>query len=263
MSHGSQENENGVESAPPRHVAIIMDGNGRWASHRGLSRRKGHAEGAESVRAITRECARIGLDQLTLYAFSAENWKRPRAEVAFLMELLRRFLVSERNEIMDNNIRFCAIGRVDALPGRVQKALAETIRLSEDNTGMILRLALNYGGRQELLDAAKGIARAARENPNLDIDALTEDDFHTHLYAPEMGDPDLLIRTGGEMRLSNFLLWQLSYAELYFAPVYWPDFRENELHEAFAAYAGRQRRFGGLPERSPEPLASTTSNGAS
>jgi undecaprenyl diphosphate synthase len=224
-----------------------MDGNGRWAQRRGLSRRRGHTEGAESVRAVSRECARLGVEQLTLYAFSTENWKRPAAEVRFLMELLRKFIVAERAEIMDNNIRFRAAGRLDALPGGVRAALRETIDLSAGNTGMILRLALNYGGRQEILDAARELARAARECLDLDVEALSEEQFRAYFYDREMTDPDLLIRTGGEVRLSNFLLWQLSYAELWFTKTCWPEFREMQLREAFAAYGRRERHFGALP----------------
>ena len=230
----------------PRHVAVIMDGNGRWARQRGLPRHKGHAEGAESVRVVVRECVRRGVEQLTLYAFSTENWKRPKTEVRFLMNLLRRFLISERSEMMENNIRLRAIGRLEALSARVRKTLEETIEMTASNTGMVLRLALNYGGRQEILDAAGRLARAARKDRSFNPDTLTEDDLRRYFYDEEMTDPDLFIRTGGEIRLSNFLLWQLSYAELWFTKTCWPAFRASHLGQAFRAYARRERRYGGL-----------------
>ena len=240
----------------PRHVAVIMDGNGRWARRVGLRRSRGHSEGAESVRVIIRECARLGLEQLTLYAFSTENWRRPRTEVQFLMGLLKRFLVSERGELMENNLRFKAIGRIEALPASVRKELAKTIALCAKNTGMIVRLALNYGGRQEILDAARKLAGESQRNGH-PAEAWTVEDFARALYDEEMTDPDLMIRTGGETRLSNFLLWQSSYTELYFTRACWPEFREPELHEAFESYARRERRFGAVkPER---PRARTPS----
>ena len=242
----------------PRHVAVIMDGNGRWARRLGLRRSRGHSEGAESVRVVIRECARLGVEQLTLYAFSTENWRRPRTEVQFLMGLLKRFLVSERGELMENNLRFKAIGRTEALPASVRKELAKTIALCAKNTGMIVRLALNYGGRQEILDAARKLAaeaqregRATAPGNGHPAEAWTEEGFARALYDEEMTDPDMLIRTGGEMRLSNFLLWHLSYAELWFTKTCWPEFRAAHLREAFDAYAQRERRFGGLRERRP------------
>lgn len=229
----------------PRHVAMIMDGNGRWARRQGLARHRGHAEGAESVRAIVRECARLGVEELTLYAFSTENWRRPTTEVRFLMELLRKFLIAELPEIMENRIRLRAIGRLEELPERVRKQLQKTMDASAGNTGMVLRLALNYGGRQEIIDAAAGIAEAARKG-EIDPRKLTEADWRRYLYDPEMTDPDLLIRTGGESRVSNFLLWEMSYTEFCFTGTCWPEFREAQLRQAFADYAGRERRFGGL-----------------
>jgi len=234
----------------PRHVAIIMDGNGRWARRLGLPRRRGHSEGAESVRVIIRECARRGVEQLTLYAFSTENWRRPRREVQLLMGLLRRFLVSERGELIENNLRFRAIGRLEALPATVRGELAKTTALCGKNTGMIVRLALNYGGRQEILDAARKLALEAQRNGHR-AEAWTEEAFARALYDEEMTDPDILIRTGGETRLSNFLLWQLSYTELWFTKTCWPEFRAAHLQEAFSAYAQRERRFGGVRERRP------------
>ena len=235
----------------PGHVAIIMDGNGRWARARGLPRSRGHAAGVESVRAVTRLCARKGLRQLTLYAFSEENWKRPAREVELLMRLLRRFLIRERGEIMENDIRLTAIGRLHRLPADVRKELEKSREMSAGNAGMVLNLALSYGGRQEIVDAVTAIAERVR-NGELAPEDITEEVITAHLYQPEMPPPDLLIRTAGEMRVSNFLLWQISYTELFVTPVTWPEFREEGLEEAFAAYRGRVRKFGGLvPEAAP------------
>src|SRR5262245_2026601 len=235
-----------MPSAPAaRHVAIIMDGNGRWAEARGLPRIKGHREGAESVRSVTRHAAKLGLEQLTLFAFSTENWKRPAREVTYLWRLLRRYLVEERPELMDNGIRMTAIGRIAGLPDYVQKALAETIALTANNQRMTLCLALNYGGRTEIADAVRRIAAevaAGRMRPE-QIDEAT---IEARLYQREMPPLDLLVRTAGEQRVSNFLLWQLSYAELVSVETPWPDFREEELDAVLAEYATRVRRFGGL-----------------
>jgi undecaprenyl diphosphate synthase len=229
----------------PGAVAIIMDGNGRWAEERGQPRFKGHEVGAESVRSITRECARLGIGELTLYAFSTENWKRSEQEVSLLMTLLERYLVEERREIMDNAIVFRAIGELERLPASVQREYEKTRDLSAGNGGMVLRLALSYGGRRELLQAAQLLARRAVDEGLDAVMGLGEDDLRQFLYDPTMRDPDLMIRTAGEMRISNFLLWQASYAELYVADVAWPDFREEALHTAFRNYAARERRFGG------------------
>ena len=229
----------------PQHIAIIMDGNGRWAKQRGLPRHKGHEAGADSVREITRACARRHIGQLTLYAFSTENWSRPKQEVAYLMRLLRRYLIQERSEIMENNIRFRVIGDVAALPGGVRRAMDKTIEMSAGNTGTTLCLALNYGGRDEIVRAVRTFAEdvaAGRRSPG-DLD---ETAFGQYLDTDGMPDLDLLIRTASEMRISNFLLWQLSYAELWVTPVSWPDFREPQLQEALEAYVGRERRFGGI-----------------
>ena len=231
----------------PSHIAIIMDGNGRWARQRGLIRIRGHEKGTESVREITRECAKKHLKQLTLYAFSSENWKRPKREVNLLMKLLKEYLIKERKEIEENNIRLTAIGRINELPEDVQRELAISMEESKNNTGMVLCLALNYGGRTEIVDAAKEIMRKVKEG-KLRLDEITEETFREHMYMPDMPDPDLLIRTGGEMRISNFLLWEVSYAELWVTPVYWPDFRKTHLEEAIRDYANRERRFGGLIE---------------
>jgi len=229
----------------PRHVAIIMDGNGRWAKARGLSRTRGHAAGVESVRAVTRACARKGLKELTLYAFSEENWKRPAREVALLMRLLRRFLIRERDEIMENDIRLTAIGRLHRLPADVRRELEKSREMSAKNGGMVLNLALSYGGRQEILDAVRAIAHRVRAG-EIEPQEITEEVITAHLYQPDMPPPDLLIRTAGEMRFSNFLLWQVSYTELHVTQACWPEFREEHLDEAFESYGRRVRKFGGL-----------------
>jgi undecaprenyl diphosphate synthase len=231
----------------PQHVAIIMDGNGRWAKQRGLRRVQGHEAGVESVRAVTREAARLGLRQLTLYAFSVQNWGRPRLEVGALMRMLRRYLVEEREELMENDIRLVAIGRRERLPRRVLRELEATERLSAENRGLTLCLALNYSGRDEIIDALRSVvadAVAGKVRPKDVDEALVS----RYLYTAGMPDPDLLIRTAGEMRVSNFLLWQISYAELYVTPVCWPDFREEQFHEALRAFARRTRTFGLLEE---------------
>jgi undecaprenyl diphosphate synthase len=229
----------------PASIGIIMDGNGRWARRLGWERIKGHTAGIDSVRETARAAAKLGVKELTLYAFSVENWKRPRKEVEYLMTLLRRFAVDERAEIMENAIRFTTIGRVDELPKATLDELRATERLSEANEGMVLRLALNYGGRAELADATRRLAEdvaAGRLAPG----EVGEDDIRARLYDPKMRDVDLVIRTAGEMRVSNFLLWQISYAEIFVTDVLWPEFRAEHLHEAIRAYAGRERRFGGL-----------------
>ncbi len=227
----------------PAHVAIIMDGNGRWAESRGLPRVKGHEEGAESVREIVRECRRKGVKALTLYSFSTENWKRPPNEVGALMTLLHRYVLQERSEILEQGIQLRAIGHVDRLPLFVRTPLWALSRESRGNSDMVLNLALSYGGRAEIVDAVRAIARdvkAGRTRPD-DID---EDLIASRLYTAGLPDPDLLIRTSGELRVSNFLLWQIAYAELYVTDVAWPDFRKPQLEAAFAAFGARERRFG-------------------
>ncbi|MBE7547594.1 isoprenyl transferase [Candidatus Kuenenia stuttgartiensis] len=231
----------------PEHIAIIMDGNGRWARQKKLLRIKGHETGAKAVREITRECAKKHIKQLTLYAFSQENWKRPKREIDLLMKLLKNFLIGEREEIQKNNIRLTAIGRIKELPEFVQRELSISIEESKMNTGMVLCLALNYGGRTEIIDATKKIVAELKKG-KLKIDEITEESFKKYLYMPNMPDPDLLIRTGGEMRISNFLLWEISYAELWVTDTYWPDFKKPHLEEALLAYANRERRYGGLKE---------------
>ncbi|MBL7132608.1 MAG: isoprenyl transferase [Phycisphaerae bacterium] len=231
----------------PRSVAIIMDGNGRWAEARNLSRSAGHEAGAKVVRRIVTEAARLGLHALTLYSFSLENWKRPKDEVGALMHLYEEYLVCERPTLMDNNVRLRHLGRRQGLPEGVLRELDESLRVSAANTGMTLCLALNYGARAEIVDAVRDIAaRAARGElaPDQVDDALITGSLDT----AGIPDPDMLIRTAGEMRISDFLLWQISYAELYVTDAHWPDFTEAEFHKALRAYAGRHRRFGGLNE---------------
>jgi undecaprenyl diphosphate synthase len=231
----------------PNHIAIIMDGNGRWAKRRGFMRVRGHEEGVNSVREITTECAKKHIGQLTLYAFSNENWKRSKMEVSFLMRMLKKFLIEERPTIRDNDIILKTIGRTEALPEDVQKELSISMEESKDNTGMILCLALNYGGRTEIVDAAKGLAKDVKKGV-VKLKDIDEDVFKSYMYTSGMTDPDLLIRTGGEMRVSNFLLWEVSYAELWFTSAYWPEFRKQHLEEAISNYAKRERRYGGLIE---------------
>ncbi len=229
----------------PAHVAVIMDGNGRWARQRGLPRVEGHARGVKSVRATVEECCRLGIGQLTLYCFSSENWKRPQAELDFLMALLEQYLLQERTEILEQNIRFSTIGRREGLPPKVLAEIDENVRLSQDNTGTALCLAINYGARTELVDAVRTLAREAKEG-KIAPDAIDEAAISAALYTAGMPDPDLLIRTAGEMRVSNFLLWQISYAELWVTDKCWPDFDRETLHQALRDFAGRERRFGGL-----------------
>ena len=232
----------------PAHIAIIMDGNGRWAKEQGLQRILGHESGAETVREITRECSRLGVGRLTLYAFSAENWKRPLREIDFLMHLLEQYLVQERREIMDNNIRFTSIGRLDELPEGVRKVLQETTDLSAKNTGMVLSLALAYGGRVEIVDAVRRLAQEVKDGKRKP-EEIDEHAIAKYLYDPEAPDPDLLIRTGGDLRVSNFLLWQISYTELWVTPVRWPEFKKEHLHEAIREFSKRDRRFGNINDQ--------------
>jgi undecaprenyl diphosphate synthase len=227
----------------PRHIAIIMDGNGRWANLRNMPRIRGHVEGAANVRQITTHCARLQLDALTLYGFSAENWKRPRDEVSALMDLYVEYLARERETIMENNVRLIQIGRREGLPEPVLRELDITREVSANNTGLTLCLAINYGARDEIVDACRSIARDVRDG-RLDPDDVEEQQITSRLYTAGVPDPDLLIRTAGEMRISNFLLWQISYTELYVADALWPDFHREELNAAIRAYAARERRFG-------------------
>jgi undecaprenyl diphosphate synthase len=233
--------------ALPRHIAVIMDGNGRWARRQGKPRMFGHEQGAKAVRAIVTECARLELDVLTLYSFSMENWKRPAEEVEFLMELYVQYLIAERAELMDNNIRFVQIGRREGLPGPVLEELDRTTEQTRGNSGLTLALAINYGSRTEIADAARAIARKVAAG-QLQPDAITEDTVAAHLYTAGLPDPDLLIRTAGEMRISNYLLWQISYAELVVSDVCWPEFTVARLHDAIRTFAQRTRRFGAVVE---------------
>ncbi len=238
--------------ALPRHVAIIMDGNGRWARQRGLPRIEGHRHGARAVRAAITECARLGISALTLYSFSTDNWKRPQAEVSGLMGLYAHYLVAERGEIMDNRIRVVHLGRREGLPPDVLAALDETVRLTASNRGLALCLALNYGSRNEIVDAVRKLAqRVARGE--IAPEAIDAADISAELYTAGLPDPDLVLRTAGEMRLSDFLLWQISYAELYVSQVLWPDFSAAELHAALRAFAARERRYGNVGEAPASP----------
>ncbi len=223
----------------PQHVAVIMDGNGRWAESRGQPRVEGHREGSQSVRAVTRFARRLGVKALTLYAFSAQNWKRPVEEVAALMDLLREYLLSERSEIMDNGIRLNAIGELDRLPHFVRTPLDQLMADSAQNGGMVLTLALSYGSREEILRACRALLRVGADPETLDAEA-----FEAQLFTASLPAPDLIVRTSGEQRISNFLLWQAAYAELYFTETLWPDFREQALLEALLEYQARERRFG-------------------
>ena len=227
----------------PRHVAIIMDGNGRWAQDRGLSRVEGHRQGLESVRAVVRAAHELGVRVLTLYAFSLENWNRPKLEVDELMRLLEHYMAQELDEVDRNGIRVRSIGRRDLLPPSVRAKIAEAEERTRDNREMQLVFAVSYSGRAEIVDAARRLLRDA-EQGNVDPEQLDEKGFAAYFYEPELPDPDLLIRTGGEARVSNFLLWQIAYTELCISDVRWPDFRKKHLVEAFRDYQGRERRYG-------------------
>lgn len=229
----------------PRSVAIIMDGNGRWARKRGFDRIRGHEKGAEAVRQTVEQCAELGVEALTLYAFSEENWQRPQAEIKLLMKLLKKFLVSERDTMMRNNVRLLHAGRQEKLPASVLATLRESIDLTAGNTGLRLCLAVSYGGRSELVDAMREIARKTRAG-NIDPEVVDEAMIQAHLYQPGLPDPDLLIRTAGELRVSNFLLWQISYAEIHVTDVCWPDFRKEHLWAAFEDFGRRVRKFGAV-----------------
>jgi undecaprenyl diphosphate synthase len=226
-------------SALPRHIAIIMDGNGRWAVRKGLPRVAGHKRGAETVRRVTEVCRRLGISVLTLYAFSDENWGRPKHEIGFLMDMLGSFLKSEIATMKANGIKFRTIGRIERLPSSAQSWVERAVNETAANTGLVLNLALSYGGRGEILEAIKRIGAAG-----VGAETLTEEVFASYLDTAGLPDPDLIIRTSGEKRISNFLLWQAAYAELYFTGTLWPDFEERNLLEALIDFQGRQRRFG-------------------
>jgi len=229
----------------PAHVAIIMDGNGRWAKKRLLNRVKGHEKGSETVRTIVRTSRELNIKYLTLYAFSTENWQRPKTEVTALMMLLNKFLKNERKEMMDNNIRLQTIGQTERLPEKVNGTLKETIALTEKNTGMRLILALSYGSRAEIIRMVQAIAREAIKK-KISPESITEDFISGHLYTCNIPDPDLLIRTSGEMRISNFLLWQIAYSEIFITDTLWPDFNRKEYIQILKAYQSRDRRFGNI-----------------
>ncbi len=231
----------------PAHVAIIMDGNGRWAKKRIMNRIKGHERGAEVVRDIVRASRLLGISYLTLYAFSTENWQRPKMEINALMGILINFLKSEQKEMMDNGIRFMTIGQTHRLPENVQNTIYETINLTRDNQGMVLNLALSYGARDELVMAIKNICSDIN-NKQLNIDSISLETISAYLYTKDMPDPDIVIRTSGEQRISNFLLWQIAYAELFFTNTLWPDFTKDEFIEILKNYQKRERRFGAVLE---------------
>jgi undecaprenyl diphosphate synthase len=242
----------------PAHIAIIMDGNGRWAQSRNLPRVEGHRAGIASVREVVETCARMDIEVLTLYAFSQENWKRPKKEVDTLMKLLKRYLGLELATLQKNNIRFQVIGRTAELPDDVVSALEDGIERTHDNTGLLFNIALNYGGRAEIVDACRSLIREALSTSRGDSPAsegpLTVDEkaLSAHMYTAGMPDPDLLIRTSGELRVSNFLLWQIAYAEIWVTETLWPDFRKRQLFEAVIDYQKRDRRYGGIRALSPD-----------
>ena len=236
----------------PRHIAIIMDGNGRWARSKNLPRIAGHREGINSVREITRACGELGVEVLTLYTFSKENWARPITEVSALMNLLVETIRREIDDLMKNNVRLNVIGNLDEMPEEPRREMEDGIRRTANNTGLNLILALNYGGRAEILDAVRALCRDV-EKKKISVDDLTEDVFSRYLNTANLPDPDLLIRTSGEYRISNFLLWQLAYTEIHFTSVYWPAFRRPELYKAILDYQHRERRFGRVSEQTRWP----------
>ncbi len=227
----------------PRHIAIIMDGNGRWAKKKGLPRVEGHREGGKTVEKIAQCCVDFGIDSLTLYSFSIENWKRPQGEVSALMHLYTQYLIEIRATLMKNNVKLVHLGRSAGLPAPVQNELSKTMEITNANTGMILALALNYGGRTEIIDATQKIAQEYKTG-KLRLRDIDEQCVSRHLYTAGLAEPDLLIRTANEMRISNFLLWQISYSEFYVTKTLWPDFKNSSLENAILAYAKRNRRFG-------------------
>ncbi len=232
----------------PRHVAIIMDGNGRWAEQRGLSRLQGHRVGKDSVRAVVETARRLGIRYLSLFAFSTENWNRPPKEVDGLMQLLRRYLASELDKMMKNGIRLVAVGTLRRLPPAVREALRAAVAATRNNTGMTVVLAVSYGGREEITRAVRAIARKVKKG-ELEPSTITHEVVRGHLTTKDIPDPDLLIRTSGEMRVSNFFLWQLAYTEIYVTDILWPDFREREFTQALGFFDQRQRRFGRTSEQ--------------
>ena len=232
----------------PKHLSIIMDGNGRWAKQKGLLRAMGHENGTKSVKATIEACAKLGIEFLTLYAFSTENWNRPKLEVETLMKLLVKSLKKELQTLKDNNIKLNAIGNLEKLPKSAQKELLDVIEATKDNSRMTLTLALSYGSREEIVNAVRNISHKVKNNI-ISIDTIDDSIINEHLYTQNLPDVDLLIRTSGEHRISNFLLWQIAYAELYFTDVLWPDFNEHHLYEAILSYQKRERRFGKTSEQ--------------
>jgi undecaprenyl diphosphate synthase len=232
----------------PKHLSIIMDGNGRWAKQKGLLRAMGHENGTKSVKATIEACAKLGIEFLTLYAFSTENWNRPKLEVETLMKLLVKSLKKELQTLKDNNIKLNAIGNLEKLPKSAQKELLDVIEATKDNSRMTLTLALSYGSREEIVNAVRNISHKVKNNI-ISIDTIDDSIINEHLYTQNLPDVDLLIRTSGEHRISNFLLWQIAYAELYFTDVLWPDFKEHHLYEAILSYQKRERRFGKTSEQ--------------
>jgi len=246
---GSRQGAESPQDLPsaniPRHVAVIMDGNGRWAQERGLPRVAGHRQGMKAVKRVAKAADKIGIKVLTLYAFSTENWKRPKDEVDFLMKLPQEFLAVELGELIENNVQVRMMGKMEGLPEHTLAAVREAVKQTENNTGLILNFALNYGSRLEMIEAARQLAKKAVRG-ELDPDDITEEEFQRHLLSKDLPDPDLLIRTSGELRLSNFMLWQLAYSEFWFTDVYWPEFTEDHFYAAVREYQRRVRRYGGL-----------------
>lgn len=246
MSSAEQELNNLIDlKSLPAHIAVIMDGNGRWARKRNLPRVAGHRAGIQSVREVVEASAELGVQALTLYAFSKENWKRPRREIQTLMDLLREYLGKELDYIHENNIRFGTIGDTAELGEAVQEELQRAIKQTQFNSGLQFNVALNYSGRNELVHAVNELLLEAKENPRL-LDGVTEEDVSKHLWTRDLPDPDLLIRTSGEFRISNFLLWQIAYSEIWVTDTLWPDFRKRQFYEAIIAFQKRERRYGGL-----------------
>lgn len=229
----------------PAHIAIIMDGNGRWAKSRFMPRTYGHKVGVETIRKVVKECSRLGVKYLTLYAFSTENWKRPKEEVSALMGLLVKYLRNELEELHKNNVKILTIGDISKLPQACIEELDHAKEKTKDNRGLVMSLALNYGGRNDLVNAVKNISQEVVDG-KISVDDICDDLISSHLSTKESPDPDLVVRTSGEQRLSNFLLWELAYSEFYFADIHWPDFDEKELQKAIFAYQSRDRRFGGI-----------------
>lgn len=233
------------EKRMPKHIAIIMDGNGRWAKSKGLPRTMGHKAGVETIREIVKECNALGVEYLTLYAFSTENWKRPKDEVDALMNLLVTYLRQEFNELNENNVVINNIGDITKLPKKCENELKDAYERTKNNTGLVLNLALNYGGRREIIDSINSVLNEAKNNGVVKY-SITEEDIEKHLYTKGMPDPDIIIRPSGEQRLSNFLIWQCAYSEFWYSDINWPDFKKKNLHKAIYDYQCRDRRFGGI-----------------